>query len=337
MHDNAGSSGLRLLKEQAMSAIESPVAWQPDSSAPYCTTCTRDFHTLRRRHHCRACGLVFCSSCSAKRGVVPGEHGRVRICDLCDYKFTAEAIRLHEEAGGEGKLQRVYTTPEMARASYDSMASYYDLWSSYEAPHVEAGIGALKLQAAETVLEIGCGTGKAAAVLAKAVQPGGLYFGIDISEQMVTRARGKLAAAGLASATTLYAADVTSPLPNLVAPSSCDFDASDGVDAVFLSFTLELFDTPKMPIVLRTCHDALREGGRLVIVCMARGKDKKGFGQRMYELAHEMFPHTVDCRPIDAAPLLTASGFTVKHVEARAVYGLPVEVVTAEKGRYVLE
>ena len=65
----------------------------------------------------------------------------------------------------------------------------------------------------------------------------------------------------------------------------------------------------------------------------ARGQGAKGLGQRMYEWAHEAFPHTVDCRPIDVAPLLSASGFTVKQVEQRAVFGLPVEVVTAERAR----
>jgi hypothetical protein len=50
---------------------------------------------------------------------------------------------------------------------------------------------------------------------------------------------------------------------------------------------------------------------------MSRAKEgtKAGLAQRLYEWAHTAFPHTVDCRPIDAAPLLTAAGFEVKVVQ----------------------
>lgn len=51
--------------------------------------------------------------------------------------------------------------------------------------------------------------------------------------------------------------------------------------------------------------------------------------QRLYEWAHEAFPRTVDCRPIDPEPLLKTAGFEVVHVAERSAYGLPVQVVTA--------
>jgi len=35
----------------------------PDSSTAECTGCRCDFSFLRRRHHCRGCGLVFCHAC----------------------------------------------------------------------------------------------------------------------------------------------------------------------------------------------------------------------------------------------------------------------------------
>jgi hypothetical protein len=38
--------------------------WKPDHSAAQCksSTCTRPFSILNRRHHCRRCGDIFCSS-----------------------------------------------------------------------------------------------------------------------------------------------------------------------------------------------------------------------------------------------------------------------------------
>ena len=103
----------------------------------------------------------------------------------------------------------------MAKNNYDSMAGYYDLWASYEAPHVAAGIETLDLAKGETVLELGCGTGKAALRLAAAVQPNGKYIGLDISNAMLAKARKRLTAAGLSSVVSLRAADATQPFPPL--------------------------------------------------------------------------------------------------------------------------
>ena len=38
--------------------------WKPDSAAVHCALCRLEFTFLLRRHHCRRCGDVFCSSCS---------------------------------------------------------------------------------------------------------------------------------------------------------------------------------------------------------------------------------------------------------------------------------
>jgi hypothetical protein len=45
------------------------VRWVPDRDAPACTACTAAFTLFKRRHHCRGCGLVFCSECSNYRKV----------------------------------------------------------------------------------------------------------------------------------------------------------------------------------------------------------------------------------------------------------------------------
>jgi hypothetical protein len=37
--------------------------WISDDLAPACMKCTAKFSITRRRHHCRACGKVFCSTC----------------------------------------------------------------------------------------------------------------------------------------------------------------------------------------------------------------------------------------------------------------------------------
>lgn len=45
--------------------------WQPDAMVSRCAVCSRKFTLMRRRHHCRVCGLVVCDSCSRSRVVLP--------------------------------------------------------------------------------------------------------------------------------------------------------------------------------------------------------------------------------------------------------------------------
>ncbi|XP_062609221.1 zinc finger FYVE domain-containing protein 26-like [Saccostrea cucullata] len=56
--------------------------WQPDSATQTCMVCQVErFSMFNRRHHCRRCGRVVCSSCSTKTSQVSGME--VRTCDDC--------------------------------------------------------------------------------------------------------------------------------------------------------------------------------------------------------------------------------------------------------------
>ena len=58
--------------------------------------------------------------------------------------------------------------------------------------------------------------------------------------------------------------------------------ANDSMDGVFMSFTLELFDTPEIPQVLGECNRVLRPAGRLAVVGMSKG-DAHGAIFHIYE------------------------------------------------------
>lgn len=68
-----------------MQQMLSPPAWIPDESAPHCMSCQSVFTVVRRRHHCRNCGKVFCGRCSANTVPLPryGHVKPVRVCNRC--------------------------------------------------------------------------------------------------------------------------------------------------------------------------------------------------------------------------------------------------------------
>ncbi|CAG0903280.1 unnamed protein product [Darwinula stevensoni] len=50
-----------------------------------CYRCRASFSLMRRKHHCRACGQIFCAPCSSNQAILPkfGFEKEVRICDTC--------------------------------------------------------------------------------------------------------------------------------------------------------------------------------------------------------------------------------------------------------------
>lgn len=61
--------------------------WMADETAKECRDCLMPFTSLRRKHHCRICGQIFCSRCASN--LVPGErwghNGPLRTCDQCKH------------------------------------------------------------------------------------------------------------------------------------------------------------------------------------------------------------------------------------------------------------
>jgi len=206
---------------------------------------------------------------------------------------------------------RVTRTRGEARAAYDRLSRWYDLFSGGER---RLGLDALRLLAprpGERVLEIGPGTGHALRQLASAVGLDGLACGLDLSPGMLARARRRAPGSALVQADGLF--------PPFVGGS---------FDLIFLSFTLELFDTPEIPAVLAECARLLRPGGRLGVVALAKCD---GLMVNLYEKAHSRWPAVIDCRPIHAAQAVREAGFTVRESQVRSLWGLPVEVVIAAR------
>jgi hypothetical protein len=81
-----------------------PPRWVPDDERPRCSGCNVEFKLTLRRHHCRACGEVFCDNCTKARSRVgvpatrPGSKAlndsrdRVRVCDPCNNRIRSSGL-----------------------------------------------------------------------------------------------------------------------------------------------------------------------------------------------------------------------------------------------------
>ncbi|MBC8504527.1 MAG: class I SAM-dependent methyltransferase [Anaerolineales bacterium] len=218
------------------------------------------------------------------------------------------------------QISRVTRSKESAKTSYDRMSQWYDLIAgSSEWKFVEVGLGILEAANGEKILDIGHGTGKSILALAQSVGKSGYVYGLDISEGMHSIASDRVEKAGLSNNVDLRVGDAAK-LP-----------FEDGFfDAVFSSFTLELFDTPEIPLVLEECRRVLSSEGRLVIVSMAK-KSRQSIAVKMYEWAHEVMPNYADCRPIYVTESLAEAGFQVIEQKEMQMWGLPVDAVFAKK------
>lgn len=90
----------QLKESDAMFTADSAPQW---ADADNCARCGTQFSLVVRKHHCRACGNIFCGKCSAKQSAIPkfGIEKEVRVCDGCFDKLNKP------QSGAATKLTQV--------------------------------------------------------------------------------------------------------------------------------------------------------------------------------------------------------------------------------------
>lgn len=216
-------------------------------------------------------------------------------------------------------MLRVNRTREQIRAGYNKLSRFYDyLGGFFEKKYKKLALMQLQVQEGENVLEIGFGTGKCLKQIAEQVGETGRVCGIDISDGMLKVTHKRLRRAGLIHRVELYREDAME-LP---------FDANT-FDSVFMSFTLELFDTPEIPVILEQIQRVLRPGGKFGVVSLSRDYGRT-IPVKIYEWFHKRFPRYIDCRPIYVKQVLKSAGFYITNYRNEKLFGLPLAIVTAK-------
>uniref|UniRef100_A0A8C0FH76 Hepatocyte growth factor-regulated tyrosine kinase substrate n=1 Tax=Bubo bubo TaxID=30461 RepID=A0A8C0FH76_BUBBB len=100
-------------ESDAMFAAERAPDWV---DAEECHRCRVQFGVMTRKHHCRACGQIFCGKCSSKYSTIPkfGIEKEVRVCEPCYEHLNKKA---EGKAAATSELPPEYLTSPLSQQS----------------------------------------------------------------------------------------------------------------------------------------------------------------------------------------------------------------------------
>jgi ubiquinone/menaquinone biosynthesis C-methylase UbiE len=142
--------------------------------------------------------------------------------------------------------------PDPARAieQYRRLAPVYDVMARAGMRYRRRTVELLDLQHGEAVVDVACGTGLNFEPIIQRIGPEGRLFGIDLSPDMLARARERAVVGGWDNVDLINA-----PMERAVVP--------EAADAALLALT---HDVMRSPAALRKVIDCLRPNGRIAVL-----------------------------------------------------------------------
>ena len=215
------------------------------------------------------------------------------------------------------RVLRVKADDTAMKRMYTKFSKIMSLIEKSEKSLRKRSLELLKLQIGEKVLEIGYGRGTALIEISKAVGETGEVYGIDLTPEMV-----KIAKKNLAKNHIFNVKVEEGDARNL--PYKENY-----FDVVYMASTLELFDTPDIPIVLNEIKRVLKTTGRLCVVSIPREDREDSLGIKLYEWSHRTFPTFASCRPIYVEDSVKIAGYKIMKMDMIGVL-FPMKIVIAE-------
>lgn len=211
---------------------------------------------------------------------------------------------------------------DQARRVYDRIGRLQDSQAFYEDRAVDLLIREGRFASSLRVFEFGCGTGRVAHRLLTEVLPAeATYLGIDLSPRMIALATERLAPFGARAQVKL-----SEGAPPTEEPPG-------GFDRFVSTYVFDLLSEEDIRAVLAAAHRLLEPGGLLCVCGLSSGSDALSRGvAQVWSAVHRVSPSLLGgCRPIELAAFLTADHWNVTHRESVSAFGVPSEVVVAER------
>lgn len=196
---------------------------------------------------------------------------------------------------------------------YKKVASVYDLWGELtESKARKRCLEVADIRDGESVLEVAVGTGLAFAEIL-GLNPTGRNEGIDLTEEMLSRAQEKAQRVGA----TNY---------NLNTGDAYNLQYADNsFDVVINNYMFDLLPEDDFSAVLTEFRRVLRPGGRLVMVNMTKPEH---WYNSAWEMLYRINPAWVGgCRGVFLGPYLESVGFVDVRREFISQMTFPSEVV----------
>ena len=219
-----------------------------------------------------------------------------------------------------GTIVRAAVTLEKAARRYDFLSPVYDLNAILGSSVSREAIRIAAIREGEFVLELGVGTGRDLARLARCAGRTGVVCGLDLAAGMLLRARRRVQASGHGARVMLPRGDARRiPI------------ADDTMDVVFSSRLLDLVDTPEILPILGECRRVLKPSGRVVLVNMSKPGGERTLFERLYLSEIGFRGLLFLSRPVLAAPFLEELDFERVTRVYRRGFPLGSEIVSGRK------
>lgn len=201
---------------------------------------------------------------------------RVVVCGCCVLAVTT--LTSAQETSVNPGINAPFENPDL-----DEFLSKFEGESREIAVHADAIVAACKLKPGMEVADVGAGTGLFTRKFASEVGDEGKVYAVDIAATFLKHIDKTCAARKIANVETVQCDQLSTRLPK------------NSVDVVFICDTYHHFEFPQR--TLRSIHDALRPGGRIILIDFRRIEGKS----REFVMEHVRAGQEVFSAEIEAA------------------------------------
>ena len=213
-------------------------------------------------------------------------------------------------------------TRTQAQAYYDRFGKLQDMQAFYEDAALDDLVEHADFKSAQSVFELGCGTGRfALRLLTKCLPAAASYTGIDLSPTMVKIATERLAPYPERTRIIHSNGDIRFPLDDL------------SVDRVVSTYVLDLLPETEIHEAIDEAHRVLTSSGKLCLASLSTGFT---FGSRIvssvWQTVFNLRASLVGgCRPVKLVKFIDEQQWSIDHHKVISQFGVPSEILIASR------